>query len=222
MTDDICPICYDNLSNYDTTRLDCQHEFCDECLKKYINEKINERESSILCPIDMCDQPISNYYIVNLVSSYQYKTYKQNTQSFSSGTSHSMCPECRQICKKDEDNNRIHCSNCDRDYCYICQESHCWGYDDCPNERDINNTLDEIMSALGHDDVKPCPICRAIIYREEGCNSMRCKYCKVKFCWNCLETCSTINRMEEHACEEYNGYRETESDDEYVDGFDSD
>ncbi|XWV26813.1 hypothetical protein QJ857_gp0238 [Tupanvirus soda lake] len=220
MTDNICPICYDNLNNNDYTSLSCNHTFCDDCLKKYIDDKIDNLES-VLCPIDMCERRINDYVIEILVSSYQYDKYKKNAETFGSDTLHSMCPECKKICKK-EDNNKFYCDNCDCDYCYVCQETHPWGYDDCPNQKDINDTLDEIMSALGHDDVKPCPICRAIIYREEGCCSMRCKYCKVKFCWECLRTCSTINRMEEHSCEEYNGYRNTESDDEYVDGFDSD
>jgi hypothetical protein len=50
------------------------------------------------------------------------------------------------------------------------------------------------------------PICKIIIYREDGCDSVRCKNCKVKFCWNCSKTNSEIEIMDKHDCDDFDGY----------------
>lgn len=35
--------------------------------------------------------------------------------------------------------------------------------------------------------IKPCPVCRVYIERNEGCAQMMCKNCKHTFCWYCLQ-----------------------------------
>ena len=34
-------------------------------------------------------------------------------------------------------------------------------------------------------DIKPCPMCRVLIERDDGCAQMMCKRCKHVFCWFC-------------------------------------
>jgi hypothetical protein len=220
MSGSICPICYVEFCDCEYTELDCGHKYCDECLRQYIKDKLDDKETNIYCPIEFCDEHINLSTIEkvdddDLVERYQRYNNFQNLDL----KQHSMCPKCEKICQKDETSNKVYCYDCSDDYCFVCRESHCY-YDYCSNESDINDTISEIMSALDNDDVKLCPICKIVIEKTEGCSSMRCKYCKVKFCWHCLQTNSAIEKIGRHACEDYRGFHQTESDDEYVDGFD--
>lgn len=130
-----------------------------------------------------------------------------------------VCPQCDEVCKKDSLNNYIKCSSCYNSFCHVCRENHDYDdYDDCPNKQSIEDEFTDICNALGAE-LKKCPLCSIIIEKNEGCNSTRCKYCKVKFCWNCLVLCCDIRRMKDlHECENYDGYIETNSDDEYRSG----
>lgn len=51
-------------------------------------------------------------------------------------------------------------------------------------ERNLGEKEKEILSKL---DIltKPCPNCFEIIEKIEGCDHMRCPFCKVDFCWKC-------------------------------------
>jgi hypothetical protein len=37
-----------------------------------------------------------------------------------------------------------------------------------------------------HGGVRFCPVCRAKVEKNEGCNHMTCIICKYEFCWFCL------------------------------------
>jgi E3 ubiquitin-protein ligase RNF144 len=221
MSDDICPICYYELNNSSYEELDCEHKFCNDCLCRYIKNKIDDRETKIYCPIDSCDKKITLSTIESLVDDEdivdKYKKYRSYDDM--DLNKHSMCPMCQNICQKEENSDQVYCETCSEDYCFVCHENH-YDYDDCPNESKINSTISEIISALNNENIKLCPICKIIIEKNNGCSSMRCKYCKVKFCWHCLQTNSIIMNMENHDCLNYAGFDQTYSDDEYVDGFD--
>ena len=226
MSDEIiCPICCENLDNYSYIELDCEHKFCNFCIFRYIENKIDDREMNFYCPIENCDSEISHYTVKEIIDD-DYKLINKYDSIRKTGEIdekiHSMCNQCKTVNKKDEDTNEIICNGCRRSYCYICNENHDYTYEytDCPNEEDINNNIAKIMSTM--NDVKLCPICKIIIYREEGCSSMRCKYCKIKFCWTCLRTKASIDKMSSHSCDDYDGYQETNSDHEYLDGNFSD
>ena len=51
-------------------------------------------------------------------------------------------------------------------------------------EKKLGEKETEILSKL---DIltKPCPNCFEIIEKIEGCDHMRCPFCKVDFCWKC-------------------------------------
>lgn len=222
MDNEICGICYDP-SNFSVQ--DCDHKFCNDCIFTYVKGKIEDEESNMYCPYDSCGITISDEQIKDIIDN-DYNLLEKysrisNLSDLDRTKVYSMCPNCKNICKKKDNTNKIYCSDCDNCYCYICNEEHrSYYYDNCPNESDINSTLQEIMNALGDEDVKLCPICKIVIYREEGCSSIRCKYCKTKFCWYCLQTNQTIKKSDKHNCEKYNGFHRTDSDDEYIDGYD--
>jgi hypothetical protein len=215
----ICPICFDEI-NY-SCRLDCNHRYCKICIFKYIEIKINDREPKIYCPDELCNKIIPYYKINDIIKKNNELLNKYKNICDLGKKLCLMCSICNNICKKKKNTNKVFCSNCKKYYCYICNEHHkkLADYDDCPNELNINNTISEITLALKGANIKLCPICRIVIYREDGCDSIRCKYCRVKFCWNCLKTQSIIDKMKSHNCRDFDGYLEGSSDAEYVDGF---
>ncbi len=64
-------------------------------------------------------------------------------------------------------------------------------------------------------EFKRCPFCRYLVYKEEGCDSVKCPNCRYKFCFNCLEMFRFIQSVEDHGkkCEEFAGFRDNDSDD---------
>ena len=223
MSAEICPICYEDL-NDDHCKLTCEHNYCNMCIFKYVKDKIEDHEIKIYCPYESCDTAIPGSKIKEII--WDDNNLLNDYNNMCDPSTYSMCPKCKKICQKGcyDEINRIDCSDCKEYYCFICGECHeDWSdYNNCPNQSKIENTISEIMSALELDDkyIKLCPICKIIIYKEEGCSAVRCKYCKIKFCWECLKIQSEIEKLESHECEDFNRYQCTGSDDEYINGFD--
>lgn len=217
---DICPIC---VSEYDdnAVSLDCEHQFCKSCLSRYIEDKIEDGEKEIRCPYEDCDDLITEGEIGEIIGE-EYLLKYVKIHNYLEDKAYSQCAVCGHVNDKSAYDNKIVCNNCNVEYCFVCHEEHDYyrDYDYCPNEGKIEETLKEISDALGSDDVKPCPVCKIIMYKEEGCASVKCKNCKVKFCWHCSRTRSQIDGND-HICPDYyhNNYHATDSDEDYVDGF---
>lgn len=124
-----------------------------------------------------------------------------------------MCPTCLKMCKKN--GITFYCTKCYDEYCIYCCEPVC-GLCECQgiyNEDDMDAVVEEFP------DVLKCPVCRILISKEDGCCSMKCIYCKVKFCWGCGATNDHIEKYG-HDCNNYGTFREEENDHEYRDGYD--
>ena len=217
----VCTICY----HYrDLIILDCNHEFCDHCLIEYINVKIDDKETKLLCPQEYCGDLINHDKLLSILSNDDELLSKYKNllnEGVSPSLNVVMCPNCQRICKKKDDSYETDCGNCYESFCRVCGERHY--YSDsmyCPNESEIESNLSEIRSALDDCDIKLCPLCKIVIERIEGCNSMKCKYCKLKFCWGCLKSCHEIKKLENHECNSYGTYGDTGSGDEYNSGSD--
>lgn len=228
-----CSICceddiYEDDVHY---KLNCDHLFCDSCIHEYIVRKIDENEMKIQCPCYNCDYYIDDETITTVLNNYdEYRILEvyNNYKKMDAEKVYHMCPECNRMCKKSEDNNSADCSYCYKTFCCVCNciDDYYHDYNNCPNESDIISNLSELQSAIGADDelIKLCPICKTIIYKETGCLAIKCIYCKTKFCWGCLKTNRTIEKLGYHYCTENNTYQflTTNSDDEYTDGYNSD
>jgi hypothetical protein len=217
MSDDICGICYQSTNMIE---LDCNHQFCNDCLVEYIKTRLNENDNEFFCPYDYCNQEINHAKVCNILSdeTESLSEYTKTTNIDYTGII-ALCPYCKKICRKESDNYRAYCSNCYATFCSICGESHC-AYYYCDNKSEIEESMTEIQSVLY--DCKRCPVCRILIEKTEGCSAMRCKYCKIKFCWECLRTYHQIKKLDSHDCLTYDRYAQTNSDDEYTSGSDLD
>lgn len=216
---DECTICYNDMEPYDCVKFDCGHAFCGQCIFKHVETNIEDQNDLIECPHKCCSDIIPKSMIIKIIFENDDLLKKFERIDLLQNQNHAMCIECNAVTEKDDSTNKMHCSNCGTDYCFICKDSH-YDYDDCPSERQIYEDLREVREVIGsHDSIKPCPICKIIIYKEDGCNSMKCEYCKLKFCWNCLRTNRQIENMsDEHMCDNYGTFTSDDGYD-YIDGY---
>jgi len=225
----VCEICYNTFEFIEIEIIeDCEHFCCTDCLVKWIETVINDGGSKIMCPHNLCKTCLSYDYINKIVTDndkyYLLKEYTDNCECVIDNGIRLMCPTCNCICKKSSSygTHAMYCGSCNQCYCYVCNEIHEYGdYSYCRKESEISELLSEVSNTLGSTNVKLCPICRIIIDKIDGCNSMKCENCKVKFCWICLQTKSIIDNVGTHECYDYgifHGY----NDNTYVDGYDYD
>jgi|SRR5271154_2890458 len=211
----ICPICYDENDNL--ISLPCSHEFCRDCLVRYIENKISDN-SHIFCPYDSCTKILDEDVVGDILPDLdKYTAYCKTVRILKSRRA-SICPKCKSIRKKEKKTNKVYCWICNTNFCFICKEWHD-NYDVCENEGKLNETLQEMKKIYGFDSVKLCPFCKVIIYKEDGCSSIKCKYCKTKFCWDCLLTKYDVAKLDNHTCHKYEGYG-GDSSDNYRSGSD--
>ena len=73
-----CEICWTELDNKQKLYLNCNHEFCRECIIEYINEEIkNSRVIDIKCPTVGCKELFTDEFIKNIVTNEEYNKYKK-------------------------------------------------------------------------------------------------------------------------------------------------
>ena len=91
----------------------------------------------------------------------------------------------------------MYCIKCEVEYhigltCDAYQILLRWKKEEAPTMRNIGEFLlaTELFASkitLGNLDLKPCPSCKQVIDRYDGCNAVKCK-CGIQFCWLCLKT----------------------------------
>lgn len=193
-----CPICYYEKDLYE---LECSHEYCEDCLVNYIDDKINDSEYEIKCPKTYCNYVIPYNMIENLTKSNLniIKKLDKNILKNAVYSSENLkfCPKCENVCEK-EYSNMINCDNCNYQFCYNCGLQ----YGDDHNCEYV--TLEELENALIFEDddrykkLKHCPKCDFINHKYNGCDCVKCPNCKCKYCWNCLTLVDYIFNEDEH------------------------
>jgi len=72
------------------------------------------------------------------------------------------------------------CATCDKHTCAHCRELKAAGHDDAH----VCNTDTLASVALLKKDTKPCPNCKVLVHKTEGCDQMFCTQCKRLWSWN--------------------------------------
>ncbi len=66
--DKSCPICYEQLTNENEVKLNCEHKFCCECIKNSLNKCINQKCALCRTPSTCYDVKTSDAY--NVIAEY--------------------------------------------------------------------------------------------------------------------------------------------------------
>ena len=187
-----CAVCGLTCSSKSMVILDCNHVYCKDCVKTYINDGIQSQQKVMFCPSDSCNSLISLKIVEELlndrkvVESYQRKTFdsyvlKNSTLSWCPGKN---CNKAFKIEKYAASTVNVECTSCKRNFCFNCR-------------RDVHEPLDcDMLTAwlnIQTSDelwikayVKYCPHCALPITKEDGYNQLTCIGCGHEFCWTCL------------------------------------
>ncbi|EAR85511.2 IBR domain protein (macronuclear) [Tetrahymena thermophila SB210] len=213
-----CLLCFDDITQNKGYSLYCKHYFCMSCFKEYVKACLQEG-SSILqkkCPMVGCQERLglSDIFLFltqprerNLICKFLLNDILQHNKLLV------QCPhsECDNIL--DFGNNvivqgkqlNLKCK-CSKGYfCSSCKEdAH------LPCSCSMLKTWMELIQGKNQDSLntiwfqlntKPCPRCKVLIEKNQGCMHMNCKNCNFHFCWLCLG--EYVNHEDFYSCNKY-------------------
>ncbi|SCV00192.1 LANO_0F05666g1_1 [Lachancea nothofagi CBS 11611] len=196
-SDFVCNICCES-NKQRTFRLECGHEYCIECYKHYIKDKLLEGKiiSCMSCSLALKNPDIDaivgdNSSQTLMRSSIKGFIHKHNNH-------YKWCPfvDCNCVIQVTNisalsEFPRFHlspfvvCNNHHR-FCFKCGlESHAPG--DC-QVAEVWVKMAQLESANLNwvlKNTKECPKCGVNIEKNGGCNHMTCQSCEYEFCWIC-------------------------------------
>lgn len=163
----------------------CKHDFCKECMVKYLKQKIDSSEVlHIFCP-SQCGKEFSEEEI-KTISTWGWGLYNRY-QSFkklliwNSDPNIRWCvrERCENMIKCVGNEDKISCNKCGQEICFKCRLA--WhGKISC-----LKVLEKEFQSYSNNAMVKLCPKCQSRIEKMSGCNHMTCSRCRHQFCWLC-------------------------------------
>lgn len=194
-----CQCCY--CENFINHRVKCSegHEFCRECLSRYVTDRITGGDYQLKCMSpdnSNCEGHFNHNILKKILEPKLYRTYcEKETQEIMTQANISdiyTCPKCLiyyaildDTYKGMQKEPKFICGNPDCKYvsCYKCRnEFH--GNIDCnynKRDKDVRKTIEEILTK---NRTRSCPKCNKEFLRIDGCNKMTCS-CKTKSCYIC-------------------------------------
>lgn len=79
---------------------------------------------------------------------------------------------------------KVTCEKCQTVVCFKCREEYHGWWTSC--EKNMEKKYKEL--AKGDINISFCPMCKAKISKNEGCNHMSCVICHYQWCWICGAT----------------------------------
>jgi len=172
----------------------CQHPFCKDCLKGYLEEKIqNGLVLDISCPDQNCDKGMGYYDVKLLVDEENFRKYEEFcfVAALKTDPNIKWCTNpkgCQNAVIFDplSRENKIICTECKYEFCVLCAESWHFGTCEAYQQWKIENSKeDKEFAQWTKDNTKPCPKCKARTQKNKGCNHMTCSSCRYQWCWLC-------------------------------------
>jgi len=204
-----CTICFLEYPLSEMSSLYCEHWFCIDCWRQFLNVKINDGNIKVItCPARDCSLQLDEEMVEDILSDNKYsnllkKYHRLVAQSYIDDSSNMRwCPGkgCDRAIRvkllKDKD---VKCE---------CGTKFCFGCGNIPHSPSDCKMLREWLSkcSLEGEDTKwmatftkECPNCAFLIHKEGGCQYMTCSHCSHHFCWVCLGNFDHIN----HSCNKF-------------------
>ncbi|XP_021738548.1 probable E3 ubiquitin-protein ligase ARI2 isoform X2 [Chenopodium quinoa] len=202
-----CNVCMEDVRYNETTQMDCQHTFCNNCWTEHFIMQIREGHSRrIKCMSHKCNTICDESVIRNLVSKrdqdlakkfdrFLLESYIEENKLVKWCPS---VPHCGNAIRVEGD---VLCEvgcTCGLQFCFSClSEAHspcsCLMWELWTKKwKDESMNLNWIKI-----NTKNCPSCHKPVEKNGGCNIVRC-LCGKPFCWVCMQA-----RSYNHACGRY-------------------
>jgi hypothetical protein len=197
-----CMCCF--CESYVKDRVRCNkngHEFCKDCLIKWVTAKITEGNSEIKCMSSGSGSACSGIFSLPLLKKILPKNLFETLQQKESQENVAManilnlytCPKCKlysvimepEFLKK-WNISKLECLNKDCKFasCLQCKgEFH--GKISCVMSKADQNIRKIIEEMLSNYRIRHCPSCSNEFVRIDGCNKMTCTKCKKLSCYVC-------------------------------------
>ena len=199
ITGDFCLICETKIEPGDAISLECNHQFCSNCFREYLNDKVKDQLTllSTKCPMQYCNFQVHSEIFKKIFENQPNEMNIYNKcliRNFTeSNADIKLCPnpKCDNIIKLPGHGMiEVKCL-CGMTFCFKClREGHrpC----DCKmmqiwedkNKSEAENLKNILVN------LKQCPSCHRYIEKDQGCNHMTCRKeaggCGYEFCWICL------------------------------------
>ncbi|XP_057788269.1 probable E3 ubiquitin-protein ligase ARI2 isoform X1 [Salvia miltiorrhiza] len=211
----MCNICMDDVPAKDITKMDCGHDFCNNCWTEHFIVKINDGQSKrIRCMAHKCNAICDETIIRHLVSvkhpdlaekfdRFLLESYIEDNRMVKWCPS---TPHCGNAIRVENDEFcEVECS-CGLQFCFSCSsEAHspcsCSMWELWIKKcRDESETVNWITV-----HTKPCPKCHKPVEKNGGCNLVSC-ICGQAFCWLCGGATGrdhTWSHIANHSCGRY-------------------
>ena len=213
---DNCLVCFED-KNDQFFSLNCGHQFCSDCWKEHLKEKIKSPLSALQanCPQEGCTLIIYEKLYAKFLTDKKslekldkaiYKNFINRNEDIK------QCPNehCHYYIKSNvHSEQEIHCP-CGTSYCFKClKEPH----NPCTCELyqkflsiNRNTTVEDDDKRWIEANTKECPHCHQKIQRSQGCNYMLCDKraggCGHAFCYVC-ETDWSKHSQDHFNCNKY-------------------
>jgi ariadne-1 len=211
-----CLVCFED-KNDKFFSLNCGHQFCPECWKEYLKEKIQAPLSALQarCPQEGCTLIVYERLYSKFLNDKKslekldkaiYKNFINRNQDIK------QCPneKCHLYIKSNVHTaQEIYCP-CGTSYCFKClKEPHnpcsCEIYEKFLSINRTNSVEDDNKRWI-EANTKECPHCKQKIQRSQGCNYMLCDPkaggCGHAFCYVC-ETDWAKHSQDHFNCNKY-------------------
>lgn len=194
--DFVCEVCC--CDAMEVFGLSCNHIYCLECYKHYLEQKIMEMgESHRITCMGQCDLIMDSNSIKLLVSPLVFERYKiLNLRNYVDDSKYLRwcpAPNCEYSIKCSVSTGML-----DRivpSVSCLCGTNFCFGCGKEPHAPCVCALVNKWLKKCQDDsetanwisaNTKDCVKCRATIEKSGGCNHMTCKKCGSEWCWICL------------------------------------
>jgi len=195
----MCDICCDDEPGLETYAMKCDHRYCVNCYRQYIESKVKDEGEAarIQCPAEKCSRIVDAKSVKLLVPPEIYQRYEEllNRTYVDDKPNLRWCPapDCDYAVDCAVKQSQLHLTiptvTCGHDhrFCFGCSLS---DHQPCPcilvrkwlkKCEDDSETANWISA-----HTKECPKCVSTIEKNGGCNHMTCRKCKHEFCWVCM------------------------------------
>ncbi|XP_038686081.1 probable E3 ubiquitin-protein ligase RNF144A [Tripterygium wilfordii] len=196
-----CEICIEPMlkSKKFINKTHCTHPFCQDCISKYIQVKVEEdgitSGGNINCPGLNCPYLLDPLSCRDMISPGVFLRWcdllcESAVLEFER---RSYCPnrDCLELvlneCGGTE--RKTKCPKCKQVFCFQCKTEWHAGFG-CEESRDRNDVLfGELMEKKKW---RRCPHCGHCVERLHGCSVVKCR-CKTQFCYHCGEKLTTLH-----------------------------